>query len=123
MSVSTTTGAAVAGAAASAFTLTGSFIGMQHNYLVAGFFGGIIALRFIAESSRLRMAVSVFTSAVLGAYGAPILAAVLAEHFPYLAHVREGALPLLCACSIGVCAQTIVPVCLHWVRKFSGVSS
>ncbi|MBC7488782.1 MAG: hypothetical protein H7240_00825 [Glaciimonas sp.] len=58
MPVSTTTGAALAGVAASAFTLTGSFISMQHNYLVTGFFGGIMTLRFIAELSSLRMVVS-----------------------------------------------------------------
>lgn len=115
----TTTSALTAAAAVSAITLTGSFLGMQHDLLIAAFFGGVIALRFIPETSRLRMATSVFTSTILGGYGAPIVAAIIAQHFPYT-KTTDGALPLLCACSIGVSAQTIVPVALAWIRRFSG---
>ena len=115
----TATSVTAAGVTAGAFTLTGSFLGMQHDYLVAGFLGGAIALSFINQSSILRMATSVLTSAVLGAYGAPVAAAVISEHFPY-AKIGDGSLPFLCAVSIGVCAQTLVPAALNFVRKFSG---
>ncbi|OWY31819.1 hypothetical protein CEJ45_24165 [Herbaspirillum aquaticum] len=53
-------------------TLTGSFLGLQYDLLLAGIFGGCVALSFTRQTPLLRMAITLITSALVAAYGGPV---------------------------------------------------
>ena len=105
-----------------AITVTGSILGLEYQLLLIGMFGGLIAVSFMEKTSRTRMAVSVATSALLAGYAAPVIAAVSVSQIPALAGVATEPLRLFCALLVGVCAQTLIPVTLGWLRKVGGQS-
>ena len=115
-----TTSAGVAAALGGIAMLLAS-LGLQHDYLIAAMAGSIIAVLAGAPTTRLRTFAGLITSAILGAYCAPILAVVAADRFPIIGTAREGALPLLCAALTGLAAPTVVPLLLAWIRKKAGV--
>jgi hypothetical protein len=47
-------------------TLTGAFLGLQYDLLLAGIFGGCVALSFTRQTPLLRMAITLITSAGSG---------------------------------------------------------
>lgn len=107
---------AAAATAAGMITVTGGVLGMQYDVLLAGFFGGIVALSFADRQSHLKMAMSVFSSSLLAGYFAPIAAALAAHYMPALTASGES-LRLACACAIGLAAQTAIPAGLAWLRE------
>jgi hypothetical protein len=119
----TSSGVGAAAYAAGAITISGSFLGLQYDFLLAGMFGGLIALSFAVPATRLRMAVSVATSAIVAAYATPVLAVVATEYFPSAAKAGDSPLRMFCACALGIGAQTIVPVGLAWIRKRLGAQT
>ena len=118
----TETTSAVVVAALGAMAMLLASLGLQHDYLIAAMAGSIIAVLAAAPTTRLRTFAGLMTSVILGAYCAPILAVVAADHFPIVATAREGALPLLCAALTGLAAPTVIPLLLAWIRKKGGVS-
>lgn len=105
---------------AGVITITGSFLGLQYDYLLAGMFGGLVALSFASQSSRMRMAASVVASAVLAAFSTPIIALLAAEHFPSIARAGEEPLRMFCAVLIGISTQTVVPLGLNILKNRLG---
>lgn len=112
---SAVTGLAVA---TGAVQVTGVILGLQYDLLLPGMLGGLIALSFADPTTRTRMAISVFTSTIMAAYGAPVMAAVLPAFFAFFDRVNQATLDSACACCIGIAAQTLAPVVLgRWKSK------
>jgi len=100
-------------------TLTGSILGMEYDVLLVGMAGGLVALSMVEQTGRIKMAVSVITSALVAGYVAPIAHAGALEYFPWTAKSAE-AVRWFCAFAAGVSAQTIVPLALGWLKKKGG---
>ncbi|WP_254426886.1 restriction endonuclease [Herbaspirillum sp. VT-16-41] len=103
-------------------TLTGSFLGLQYDLLLAGIFGGCVALSFTRQTPLLRMAITLITSALVGAYVTPIAVAWAAQssYFDWTAKIPEQ-MRFFSAFSIGVCSQTLVPLALQQLKiRFGG---
>ncbi|BEV15157.1 restriction endonuclease [Herbaspirillum sp. DW155] len=105
-------------------TLTGSFLGLQYDLLLAGIFGGCVALSFTRQTPLLRMAIMLITSALAAAYGGPVAMAWAAQssYFEWTAKIPEQ-MRLFSAFAIGVSTQTLGPYAIQWARaKFGGVN-
>lgn len=121
-----TTGAVI-GAGSGAFavgtiTITGSFLGLQYDLLLAGLAGGLVALSCMPQVSRPRMLVMLITSALMGGYGGPMLAAwaVQSDMFSWSSKIPD-ATRIFSAFAVGVCSQTVVPLALEQLRsRFGG---
>ncbi|MFM2086309.1 MAG: hypothetical protein RLZZ237_1178 [Pseudomonadota bacterium] len=100
-------------------TLTGSILGLEYETLLVGMFGGLVALSMIEPTTRVKMVVSVITSALVAGYVGPIAHAGAMEYFPWASKSAE-ALRWFCAFAAGVSAQTIVPLALGWLKKRGG---
>lgn len=116
----TSSGAAAAAAAAGAITITGSILGLEYQLLLIGMFGGLIAVSFLPQTTRARMAMSVATSALLAGYATPVVATLSVAQIPAMAGVATEKLSWFCALVIGVSAQTLIPIALGWMRKMGG---
>jgi hypothetical protein len=115
--------AASAAAAASAnaiavgtVTITGSFLGLQYDLLLVGIAGGLVALSMMPQTSRIKMALTVITSAIVAGYGGPLAAAWAADTFVWATKTGD-ALRWFSAFAVGVSAQTIVPVGLRFLAN------
>ena len=97
-------------------TLTGSILGLEYDVLLVGLAGGLVALSMVEQTGRLKMAISVVTSALVAGYVGPIAHAGAMEYFPWTAKSAD-AVRWFCAFSAGVSAQTIVPLALNWLKK------
>lgn len=103
-------------------TLTGSFLGLQYDLLLAGIFGGCVALSFTRQTPLLRMAITLITSALVAAYGGPVAMAWAAQssYFEWTAKIPEQ-MRFFSAFAIGVCSQTLVPLALQQLQsRFGG---
>ena len=103
-------------------TLTGSFLGLQYDLLLAGIFGGCVALSFTRQTPLLRMAITLVTSALVAAYGGPVAMAWAAQSsiFGWTAGIPDK-MRFFSAFSIGVCSQTLVPLVLRQLQnRFGG---
>src|SRR5574337_348679 len=97
-------------AAALTYVVVG-VLGLQYQVLLVGLLGGLIALSFAQPTSRRRMAALVISSALLSGYATPVLAEVLFDRVPELAHVRSATV-LLLALLLGLTAQVTIPALL-----------
>lgn len=100
-------------------TLTGSVLGLEYDVLLVGLAGGLVALSAAEPTGRLKMAISMITSALVAGYVGPIAHAGALEYFPWTAR-SDAALRWFCAFVAGVSAQTIVPLALGWLKKRGG---
>jgi len=102
-------------------TLTGAFLGLQYDLLLAGIFGGCVALSFTRQTPLLRMAITLITSALVAAYGGPVAMAWAAQSsfFEWTAKIPEQ-MRFFSAFAIGVCSQTLVPLVLQQLQKRYG---
>ncbi|TDY35082.1 restriction endonuclease [Janthinobacterium sp. 75] len=100
-------------------TLTGSILGLEYDVLLVGLAGGLVALSMVDQTSRLKMVISVMTSALVAGYVGPIAHAGALEYFPWTAKSAD-AVRWFCAFAAGVSAQTIVPLGLGWLKKRGG---
>lgn len=100
-------------------TLSGSILGLEYGVLLAGMFGGLVALSFIEPTTRAKMVTSVITSALVAGYVGPIAHVGVLEYFPWTAKSAE-IVRWFCAFAAGVSAQTIVPLGLGWLKKRGG---
>lgn len=114
---SSTVGIAIA---AGTITLTGSILGLQYGYLMAGLFGGLVALSVATPTTRLRMATSVAISALAAGYSTPVLVVFANEYLAWTGRVARDSFELFCAAGIGVSAQTALPGALSWLKKRIG---
>jgi len=89
-------------------TTAGALLGLQPDTLLPGMLGGLVALSFAQPTTRARMAVSVITSTIIAAYGAPVLAAVALHWQPSMTNAGDGAVRALAACALGVLGQQLV---------------
>lgn len=117
------TSSAMAGASAfavSTITITGSFLGLQYDLLLVGLAGGLVALSFMRQVSPIRMLVSIFTSAIVGGYGGPVLAAAAPEYLAWAGKIPDQ-IRWFSAFACGIGAQTVVPLALSQLRdRFGG---
>lgn len=111
-----TTSGAAAAYAFGAVTITGSFLGLQFDLLMAGIAGGFVALSAMPPTSRLKMAATLVASTLVAAYGGPIAAAAAGEYLPWTLKADGDKLRLFSAFVVGVSAQTVVPMALNFVR-------
>lgn len=117
---SSTVGIAIA---AGTITLTGSILGLQYDFLMAGLFGGLVALSLAEQTSRMRMASSVAISALAAGYCTPVLVVIFHEYLIWSGKISHESLSLFCAAAIGVSAQTVLPVGLAWLKRRIGTAS
>jgi hypothetical protein len=103
--------------AAGTITLTGSILGLQYGYLMAGLSGGLMALSMAEPTTRLRMATSVAISALAAGYATPVLVAFANEYLAWTGRVAHDAFELFCAAGIGVSAHTALPGGMAWLKK------
>jgi hypothetical protein len=121
MAEPTVSGAAAAMAyATGTITITGSFLGLQYDLLLVGMAGGLVALSMFEQTTRVKMAFSVFTSALLAGYIAPVLNVAAIEYFPWTMKAGD-ALRWFCAFGAGLFGQTLVPLVIKFLRNRGGV--
>lgn len=113
---STTTGIALAFGTVS---ISGAFLGIQYETLLAGFFGGLVSLSVLPPMSNLKTVWSVVGSAFLAGYFAPICATWALVGAPWLVPLAD-LVRLACAVVIGICWQPILPVCIDRFRSWIG---
>jgi hypothetical protein len=102
--------------AAGAVTVTGTIFGVQYDALLAGFFGGLVALSYLPPMSYPRVAGSVASSAVLAGFFAPVLAAAGLNYLPWLREIGDYA-RLASAAGLGLTAQVLMPTIFNAIRK------
>jgi len=108
--------------AAGAITITGSLFGLEYDALLAGLFGGLVALMHLEPMTRCRMAALLAGAAVTGAFFAPVASVAAVNYFPYLQTVGAEGLRLALAFVAGVLAQVAVPSAMRFLkRKADGV--
>ncbi|MGL5182468.1 restriction endonuclease [Herbaspirillum huttiense] len=103
-------------------TLTGSILGLEYDLLLAGIFGGFVALSFSRQTPLLRMVITLITSALVAAYGGPVAVAWAAQSsmFGWTSSIPDK-MRLFCAFSFGVSSQTLVPLVLRQLHnRFGG---
>lgn len=103
--------------AAGAITITGGIFGLQYDALLAGLFGGLLALMHLEPMTRARMASLLAGAAVAGAFLAPVAAVAAVNYLPYLKAVGTDALRLALAFVTGIVAQVAVPAALRIIRR------
>ncbi|HJV54315.1 MAG TPA: restriction endonuclease [Noviherbaspirillum sp.] len=113
---SSTAGVAIA---AGTITLTGTFLGVHYDALLAGFAGGLVSLTYLPAMPRSKIAGTVAGSSILAGYFAPVIAAGAQHYFPWLEAVGDF-MRLASAAGLGVSAQAVIPAALNWVRKQGG---
>jgi hypothetical protein len=101
--------------AAGAITFASTIFGVQYDTLLAGFFGGLVALSYLPPMSYARVAGSVAGSALLAGYFAPVAAVASVNYFPWL-HDLGDFLRVACAAAIGLGAQAAIPAAFAWLR-------
>ncbi len=112
---STATGIALA---TGAITVSGSIIGVQFDALLAGLAGGLISLSILAPMAKLKVASTIFTSVMVAGFFAPILEAIAVKYAPWLS--AGNPLRMAAAFALGIAAQRIIPLLLHWLEKKGG---
>lgn len=103
-------------------TLTGSFLGLQYDLLLAGFFGGCLGLSLTRQTSIMRLIVTLITSSLTAGYVCPmfVLWAAQSSMLGWTAETPDK-MRLFSAFAIGASTQTLGPYALHWARgKFGG---
>ena len=109
--------------AAGTITLTGSILGVHYDALLAGFFGGLVALSYLPAMPAARIAGTVAANSLLAGFFAPILAAAASGYFAWAAGMGD-ALRMAMAAGIGVTGQAIVPTAISaiqtWLLKKGG---
>lgn len=105
MAEPTTAGVAIA---AGTITLTGSFLGVHYDMLLAGFFGGLVSLSFLSQMTRMKVASTLATSSLAAGFFGPTLAVAALHYFPYLADLGAG-IRIGAGATLGLCFQTAVP--------------
>lgn len=106
--------------AAGAITLTGSILGLQYDHLMAGMFGGLVALSMADPTTKWRMTSSVAISALMAGYTTPVLVAFGHNFAIWTSTVAEGSFSLFCAVAAGVSSHTAVPSFLAFIKRFIG---
>lgn len=109
--------------AAGTITFTGSVLGVQYDALLAGFFGGLMALSYLPPMTRWRIAGSVATSSLLAGVSAPVIVFAVASGVPWLAKVVASLgdfarLPV--AVVVGLFAQPLISLGLALINKAGG---
>lgn len=112
------TAGAAAVTAGGMITITGGVFGMQFDTLIVGFLAGLVALSFQEKQSYWRMLSTVFSSSILAGSFAPVWSVAVVHYVPFLAPVGAEATNVASAASIGVLAQTVMPVGLERLRNF-----
>lgn len=113
------TAGAAAGTAAGMITITGGVFGMQFDTLIVGFLAGLVALSFQEKQSYWRMLSTVFSSSMLAGAFAPVWVAIALHYMPFLSTIGPDAANVAGAATIGVAAQTLVPVILERLKALA----
>lgn len=106
--------------AAGTLALTGNFLGMDGNALVAGMFGGLISLRYAAPMGWLGYASALGTASVLAGMGTPIAVAAAHSYVGWTANIAPEAMRLACAGGIGLAAHSALPPVLKLLKRLLG---
>lgn len=106
--------------AAGAITISGSILGLQYDYLMAGMFGGLVALSIATPTTKWKMAATVASSAVMAAYATPVAIAFAHTYATWTATVSYGAFALFCAALIGISTHTAIPAMLKLLKRWIG---
>ncbi|WP_157691542.1 restriction endonuclease [Noviherbaspirillum autotrophicum] len=114
--VSPTAGLAIA---AGTITLSGTFLGVHYDALLAGFFGGLVSLSYLPSMPKSKIASTVASSSILAGYFAPVIAITVQHYFSFLEGVGDF-MRLASAAGLGVSAQVVIPVALNWIRTKGG---
>jgi hypothetical protein len=105
--------------AAGTITFTGSFLGVQYDALLAGFFGGLMAFSYLPPMTRWRIAGTLATSALLAGFFAPVLAAAAVNYLPWLKGLADFT-RLAVAAALGVFAQPLLSAVPTIISRVSG---
>lgn len=113
----TTSAAAGYAVAVGTVTLTGSFLGLQYDLLLAGFCGGCLGLSITRQTSIMRMIVTLITSTLTAGYVGPMFMAWAAQSsmFGWTANIPDQ-MRLFSAFAIGASTQTLGPYAIQWAK-------
>lgn len=106
--------------AAGAITLSGSILGLQYEYLMAGMFGGLMALSLAEPTTKWKMATVVATSSVMAGYGTPVAVAFAHTYAIWTTAISHESFSLFCSASIGISTHTAIPAFLSKAKKLIG---
>lgn len=106
--------------AAGTITLTGSILGVHYDALLAGFFGGLVALSYLPAMPPMRIAGTVVAASLMAGFFAPIIAVGAANYFPWLVGTGDS-LRIAMAAGLGIFGQSLIPIALGYLRKKGGV--
>ncbi|MBX9900806.1 MAG: restriction endonuclease [Burkholderiaceae bacterium] len=114
MAEPTVTGVAIA---ASAITISGSFLGVGYDALLAGLAGGVISLSYLPTMTKKRVAGSLITSSLLAGFFSPVFTMAAENSFP--AFLKLGNFShITIAAFLGMGAQVIIPRVLKMLSDF-----
>jgi hypothetical protein len=99
-----------------AITITGTIFNMQADALLAGLFGGFVALRYTSQMTKWQLAASLVSATGLAGSFSPVAHAAALHYVSWLAAAGDMA-RLACAVAIGLFAQTLVPILMGWVKR------
>jgi len=99
-----------------AVTLTGTFLGMDGNALMAGLFGSFVALRYAGPLSAWGLFSSLATGTLAAGQLAPIVASAAGSYLEWLRAIPAAGQASASAFLIGVSAQTVLPAALKRLR-------
>lgn len=99
--------------------VSGTFLGIQYDALLAGFFGGLVSLSILPAMTNWKIAGSVVFSAFIAGIFAPICAAWAINSMPWLAPIGDLT-RLASAVVIGILWQPILPIGMNRLRSWGG---
>lgn len=111
-----TTSAGVA-IAAGTITLTGSIFGIEYDMLLAGFFGGLVSLSFLQQTTKTKVAAMVASSSIAAGLFGPAVVVLGLHWFPFLVDLGTG-VRLLSGATIGLFFQSAIPVVIRQISKW-----
>ena len=106
--------------AAGAITISGSILGLQYEYLMAGMFGGLVALSIAEPTSKWKMATTVASSSVMAGYATPVAVAFAHTYAVWTSAISYESFAIFCSASIGISTHTAIPAVLKWIKSFVG---
>lgn len=109
-----TTGIAIA---AGTIAVTGSVLGVDYDMLLAGFFGGLVSLSFLEQTTRMKVASTIATSSIAAGLFGPTAVVFALHWFPFLEQLGTG-VRLMSGASIGLCFQTAIPALFRQIGKW-----
>lgn len=103
--------------AAGTITLTGSIFGIDYDMLLAGFFGGLVSLSFMQQTTKTKVAATVATSSIAAGLFGPTVVIIGLHWFPFLADLGTG-VRLVSGATIGLFFQSAIPAVMRQISKW-----